>query len=77
MLFALFFVSLFLMVEKYLKDRLSIAVCNATISFALIQVEFTHSLWHNHWISWAAFLTGMLMMFLKIRAAQLHVRGGH
>ncbi len=76
-LFALFFASLFWMVEKYLKDRLSIAVCNATISFAFIQAEITHSLWHNHWISWVAFLTGVLMIFLKVRAAQLHVRVDH
>ena len=76
-LFALFFASMFLMVEKHLKDPLSIAVSNATIAFAFIQVEFTHSLWHNHWISWIAFLTGTLMIFLKVRAAQLHARADH
>lgn len=72
-IFALFFSSLFWMVEKYVKDRLSVAVCNATLAFGLIQAELTHNLWHNHWISWVAFLSGLLIIFLKVRAAQLHV----
>ncbi len=71
-LFALFFASLFWMVEKYVKDRLSIAVCNATLAFWFIQAELTHNLWHNHWVSWSAFLSGLLILFLKARALQQH-----
>lgn len=76
-LLALFFSSLFWMVEKYVKDRLSVAVCNATLAFGFIQAEITHNLWHSHWVSWVAFLSGFLILFLKARAAQLHASTDH
>ncbi len=71
-LFGLFFASCFWLVEKHIKDRLSVAVCNATLIFGFLQAEVTHSLWHNHWVSWVTFITGLLIVFLKARAAQLH-----
>lgn len=70
-LFGLFFASCFWLVEKHVKDRLSVAVCNATLVFGFIQAEVTHSLWHNHWVSWVAVITGLMIIFLKAREAQL------
>src|SRR3990167_10713127 len=52
-IFALFFASLFWLVEKHVKDRFSVAVCNATLITAFIELEITHNLWHNYWISWS------------------------
>ncbi len=71
-LFGLFFASCFWLVEKHIKDRFSVAVCNATLVFGFIQAEVTHSLWHNHWVSWVALIAGLMIIFLKAREAQLH-----
>ncbi len=71
-LYALFFASLFWLVEKNLKDRLSVAVCNATLAFGFVTAEVTHNLWRNYWLSLAALMIGMIILFLKSREAQLH-----
>lgn len=76
-LYALFFASLFWSVEKYVKDRLSVAVCNATIAFGFIEAELTHNLWRNYWLSLATLTAGLIVLFLKAREAQLHARVDH
>ncbi|MBS0271802.1 MAG: hypothetical protein JSR85_04065 [Proteobacteria bacterium] len=75
-LYALFFASLFWVVEKYVKDRLSVAVCNATLVFGFIEAEVTHNLWRNYWLSLATLTAGLLIFFVKAREAQLHAAGG-
>ncbi len=70
-LYALFFASLFWMVEKNVKDRLSVAVCNATLIFAFVEAEVTHNLWRNYWLSLLTLTAGLLILFLKAREAQL------
>jgi exopolysaccharide production protein ExoQ len=76
-LFAFLFASFFWLVEKHVKDRLSVAVCNATLAFGFVQAEVTHNLWHNYWISWVALITGFIVIFLKVREAQLLSEAGH
>lgn len=76
-LYALFFSSLFYMVEKHVKDRLSIAVCNATITFGFVCAEITHNVWRNYWLSLAALTAGLIIIFLKAREEQLHARVDH
>lgn len=76
-LFGLLFASCFWLVEKHIKDRLSVAVCNATLVFGFIQAEVTHSLWHNHWASWMALIGGLMIVFLKVREVQLHAEVYH
>lgn len=76
-LYALFFASLFWVVEKYVKDRLSVAVCNATLVFGFIEAEVTHNLWRNYWLSLATLTAGLLIFFVKAREAQLRAEGDH
>ncbi len=76
-LYALFFASLFWLVEKHVKDRLSVAVCNATIAFGFIEAEITHNVWRNYWLSLVTLMVGLIILFLKAREAQLHVEDGH
>lgn len=76
-LYALFFSSLFYLVEKNVKDRLSIAICNATITFGFVGAIITHNAWRNYWLSLVALTTGLIILFIKARAAQLHVQAGH
>jgi len=76
-LYALFFASLFWVVEKHVKDRLSIAVCNATITFGFVAAEITHNVWRNYWLSLVALTAGLVILFLKAREAQLHAEAGH
>lgn len=76
-LYALFFSSLFYLVQKNVKDRLSIAVCNATITFGFLGAAITHNAWRNYWLSFAALTTGLIIVFLKARAAQLHEKVDH
>lgn len=76
-LYALFFSSLFFLVEKHVKDRLSVAVCNATIAFGFVGAEITHNAWRNYWLSLAALTVGLIILFLKAREAQLHGQVGH
>jgi len=76
-LFALFFASLFRLVEQNVKDRLSIAVCNATIVFAFIEAEITHNVWRNYWLSLVTLVTGLIFLFLKVREGQLRGAVGH
>lgn len=76
-LFALFFSSLFYLVEKHVKDRLSIAVCNATLVFGFVGAEITHGAWRNYWLSVVVLTAGLLILFIKAREAQLHARDGH
>lgn len=71
-LYALFFASLFYMVEKNVKDRFSIAVCNATIVFGFVGAEFTHNVWRNYWLSLVVLTAGLIILFLKAREEQLH-----
>lgn len=70
-LYALFFSSLFLFIEKQIKDRLSVAVCNATLTFGFVASEINHNLWRNYWLSVVALTAGLLIFFLKAREAQL------
>ncbi len=76
-LFALFFASLFWLVEKHVKDRFSVAVCNATLTFGFIGAEVTHNLWRNYWLSLVILTAGLIILFLKAREAQLHAEAGH
>lgn len=76
-LYALFFASLFWVVEKHVKDRLSVAVCNATIAFGVIAAEITHNFWRNYWLSLGALTVGLIMLFLKAREAQLRAEDDH
>jgi O-antigen ligase len=76
-LFALFFSSLFWLIEKHVKDRLSVAVCNATLAFGFFAAEVTHNIWRSYWLSLVALVTGLLILFLKAREAQLRVEADH
>lgn len=76
-LYALFFSSLFFLVGKHVKDRLSVAVCNATITFGFVGAEITHNAWRNYWLSLVALTAGLIILFLKAREAQLHGKAGH
>jgi len=76
-LYALFFSSLFYLVEKHVKDRLSIAVCNATLTFGFISAEITHNAWRNYWLSLAALTAGLIILFIKAREAQLPASTDH
>jgi len=76
-LYALFFASLFWLVEKHVKDRLSVAVCNATLVFGFVVCEVTHDVWSNFWLSWMALTLGMILLFLKAREAQLPASADH
>lgn len=76
-LYALFFSSLFFLVGKHVKDRLSVAVCNATITFGFVGAEITHNAWRNYWLSLVALTAGLIILFLKAREAQLHGPVGH
>jgi O-antigen ligase len=77
LLFALFFASLFWLVEKHVKDRLSVAVCNATLIFGLTAAEVTTNLWRVYWLSIVGLTAGLIILFLKAREAQLHALAGH
>lgn len=74
---ALLFASLFLLIEKHVKDRLSVAVCNATVTFGFIAAEITHNMWRNYWLSLVALTAGALIIFLKSREVQLRARVDH
>lgn len=76
-LYALFFASLFWLVEKNVRDRLSVAVCNATLTVAFVAAEMTHNVWRNYWLSLVTLTVGLIILFLKAREAQLHAEGGH
>ncbi len=76
-LIALFFASLFWVVEKHVKDRLSVAVCNATITFCFITAEITHNVWRNYWLSLVTLTVGMVILFIKAREAQLRGKADH
>ncbi len=76
-LYALFFSSLFYMVERYVKDRLSIAVCNATITFGFVCAEMTHNAWRNYWLSLVVLTAGLIILFVKAREAQLPASADH
>lgn len=76
-LYALFFASLFWVVEKHVKDRLSVAVCNATIVFGFVTAEITHNIWRNYWLSVVALTVGLVILFLKAREEQLRVEADH
>ena len=76
-LYAFFFASLFWVVGKHVKDRLSVAVCNATIAFGFIAAEITHNIWRNYWLSLVALTGGLIILFLKAREAQLRAEVDH
>lgn len=76
-LYALFFASLFFLVEKHVKDHLSVAICNATITFGFVGAEITHNVWRNYWLSLVALTAGLVILFLKAREAQLLGQAGH
>jgi len=71
LLYAFFFASLFWLVEKYVKDRLSVAVCNATLVFGFIAGEVTHNVWRNYWLALVTLTAGLLILFVKAREEQL------
>lgn len=74
LLYAFFFTSLFYLVGKHVKDRLAMAVCNATLTFAFIEAVITHNAWRNYWLSLAALTAGLIILFLRAREAQLHAQ---
>lgn len=76
-LYSLFFASLFYLVEKHVKDRLSVAVCNSTIAFGFIGAEITHNAWRNYWLSLAALTASLIILFIKAREAQLRAPTDH
>lgn len=75
-LFSFFVSFLFWIVEKHVKDRLSVAVCNATILFGLLLADMTHNLWRNYYLSLCAIAAGMVIFFIKDREGLLHVAVG-
>ena len=77
LLFALFFASLFWVIHKKIKDRLSVAVCNATFTFGFITAEVTHNVWRNYWLSFATMVAGLCILFIKAREAQLREVNDH
>jgi exopolysaccharide production protein ExoQ len=76
-LYALFFAALFWLVSKNVKDRLSVAVCNATLAFGFVEAEITHNVWRNYWLSLVTLTVGLIILFLKVREGQLHAEVGH
>lgn len=72
-LYALFAASLFWVVAKNVKDRVSVALCNATIVYALIEAQFTHNLWRNYWLSILVLAAGSLILLIKYREERLPV----
>lgn len=76
-LFSFFIAFLFWVVEKHVKDRLSVAVCNATILFGLLLADMTHNLWRNYYLSLCAIAAGMVILFIKDREGLQHVAVGH
>ncbi|MBL8676083.1 MAG: O-antigen ligase family protein [Alphaproteobacteria bacterium] len=76
-LFSFFMAFLFWSVEKHVKDRLSVAVCNATILFGLLLADMTHNLWRNYYLSLCAMAAGMLILFIKDREGLRHDAVGH
>lgn len=76
-LFALFFSSLFYLVEKHVKDRLSIAICNSTLAFGFICAEMTHNAWRNYWLSLSTITAGLIILLIRAREAQLHEQADH
>ena len=77
LLFALIFASLFWIIQKHVKDRLSVAVCNSTLVFALIASLVTHNIWHSYWTSRCAMVAGLVILFVKARVEQLRVPADH
>lgn len=71
-LFSSFIAFLFWAVEKHVKDRLSVAVCNATILFGLVLADMTHNLCRNYFLSLCAIAAGMLILFIKDRGGLQH-----
>lgn len=71
-LFSFFVAFLFWAVEKHVKDRLSVAVCNATILFGLVLADVTHSLCRNYFLSLCAIAAGVLILFIKDRGGLQH-----
>ncbi len=71
-LFSSFVAFLFWAVEKYVKDRLSVAVCNATILFGFVLGDMTHNLCRNYYLSLCAIAAGMLILFIKDREGLQH-----
>jgi exopolysaccharide production protein ExoQ len=76
-LYALSFAALFWLVGKHVKDRLSVAVCNATLTFAFVEAVITHNAWRNYWLSLVTLTTGLIILFLKVREGQLRAEVGH
>lgn len=75
-LFSFFIAFLFWIVEKHVKDRLSVAVCNATILFGLLLADMTHNLWRNYYLSLCAIAAGVVILFIKDREGLQHVAVG-
>ena len=71
-LFSFFVAFLFWAVEKHVKDRLSVAVCNATILFGLVLADMTHNLYRNYYLSLCAIAAGILILFIKDREGLQH-----
>ncbi|OJW52571.1 MAG: hypothetical protein BGO67_06450 [Alphaproteobacteria bacterium 41-28] len=76
-LYALFFATLFWLVGKHVKDRLSVAVCNATLVFGFVEAVITHNVWRNYWLSLVTLTVGLIILFLKARESQLHAEVDH
>lgn len=76
LLYAFFFASLFWLVAKHVKDRLAVAVCNATLIFGFIAGEVTHNVWRNYWLALMTLTAGLLILFVKAREAQLRAAAG-
>ena len=72
-LFSFFVASLFWLVQKHVKDRLSIAVCNATLLFGPVVADMTHNLWRNYYLSLVSIAAGVVLLFLKDRGELPHV----
>ncbi len=69
-LFALLVASLFWLVTKYVKDKFSVAVCNATILYAFIQYENDPSLWTSRWFCLFVLIGAAVMIFVQAREAR-------
>ncbi len=76
-IYALLVSSFFYVVLRKVKDSLSMAVCNSTIVYALVEAQFTHNLWRNYWLSLLTIVAGLIILFIKIHEEKQRVQGDH
>lgn len=76
-LYGLFFASFFWLVAKFVKEKLSVAVCNGAIFFVFVQRTLDNELWDNKRFAWFALLCAAALIFIQARAVQLPSEADH